>query len=44
MNGDKDEETGLNYPIMFFIPNLKDNSPYQVGDQITVLKAKFTVG
>lgn len=43
MNGDKDEETGLNYPIMFFIPNLKDNSPYQTGDQITVLKAKFTV-
>lgn len=43
MNGDKDEETGLNYPIMFFIPNLKDNSPYQAGDQITVLKAKFTV-
>ena len=44
INGDKDEETGLNYPIMFFIPNLKDNSPYKAGDQITVLKAKFTVG
>ena len=43
MNGDTDEETGLNYPFMFFIPNLKDNSPYQAGDQITVLKAKFTV-
>ena len=44
MNGDKDSETGLNYPIMFFIPNLKDNSPYQPGDEVTVLKAKFTVG
>ena len=43
MNGDKDEETGLHYKTMFFIPNLKDNSPYQAGDQITVLKAKFTV-
>ncbi len=43
MNGDKDEDTGLNYPIMFFIPNLKDNCPYQAGDEITVLKAKFTV-
>lgn len=43
MNGDKDPDTGINYPIMFFIPNLKDNCPYQAGDQITVLKAKFTV-
>lgn len=43
MNGDKDPDTGINYPIMFFIPNLKDNCPYQSGDQITVLKAKFTV-
>ncbi len=43
MNGDKDPDTGINYPIMFFIPNLKDNCPYQAGDQITVLKARFTV-
>lgn len=43
MNGDKDPDTNINYPIMFFIPNLKDNCPYQAGDQITVLKAKFTV-
>lgn len=43
MNGDKDPDTGINYPIMFFIPNLKDNSPYQTGDQVTVLKAKFTI-
>lgn len=43
MNGDKDPDTGVNYPIMFFIPNLKDNCPYQNGDQITVLKAKFTI-
>lgn len=44
MNGDKDPDTNINYPIMFFIPNLKDNCPYQAGDEITVLKAKFTVG
>ncbi len=43
MNGDKDPDTNINYPIMFYIPNLKDNCPYQDGDQITVLKAKFTV-
>lgn len=43
MNGDKDPDTGINYPIMFFIPNLKDNCPYQAGDEITVLKAKFVV-
>lgn len=44
MNGDTDPDTGVNYPIMFYIPNLKDNSPYQKGDQITVTKAKFTLG
>lgn len=44
MNGDKDPDTNINYPIMFYIPNLKDNSPYRDGDQITVLKAKFTLG
>lgn len=43
MNGDKDPDTNINYPIMFYIPNLKDNCPYQVGDEITVLKAKFTL-
>ena len=43
MNGDKDPDTNINYPIMFYIPNLKDNCPYQTGDEITVLKAKFTV-
>ena len=37
------EDTNINYPIMFYIPNLKDNCPYQAGDEITVLKAKFTV-
>lgn len=41
MNGDKDPDTGINYPIMFYIPNLKDNSPYQPGDQITITKATF---
>ena len=43
MNGDKDPDTNINYPIMFYIPNLKDNCPYQDGDEITVLKAKFTL-
>ena len=43
MNGDKDPDTNINYPIMFYIPNLKDNCPYKDGDQITVLKAKFTL-
>lgn len=44
MNGDKDPDTGENYPIMFYIPNLKDNCPYQLGDEITVTAAKFTLG
>ncbi len=43
MNGDKDPDTGVNYPIMFFIPNLKDNCPYQNGDQVTVLDCKIKV-
>lgn len=43
MNGDKDPDTGLNYPIMFYIPNLKDNCPYKVGDEVTVLKCKISV-
>lgn len=43
MNGDKDPDTQINYPIMFYIPNLKDNCPYQPGDEITILKARFTL-
>lgn len=43
MNGDKDPDTNINYPIMFYIPNLKDNCPYQTGDEVTILKAKFTL-
>ncbi|MDR1700590.1 MAG: hypothetical protein LBR68_05300 [Lachnoclostridium sp.] len=43
MNGDKDEETGINYPIMFYCTNLKDSSPYKVGDEVTIKKCKFTV-
>lgn len=43
MNGDKDSKTGLNYPIMFYLANLKDSSPYKVGDEVTILKCKFTV-
>ncbi|MCH5265776.1 MAG: hypothetical protein J1F02_07740 [Lachnospiraceae bacterium] len=38
MNGDKDQETGLNYPIMMYIPNMKDTSPYKPGDAVTVKK------
>lgn len=43
MNGDKDKATGLNYPIMFYLANLKDSSPYKVGDEVTILKCKWTV-
>jgi hypothetical protein len=43
MNGDKDSETGLNYPIMMYIPNLKDSSPYKPGDAVTVKKCTIKV-
>jgi hypothetical protein len=43
MNGDKDQDTGLNYPIMMYIPNLKDSSPYKPGDAITVKKCTIKV-
>lgn len=43
MNGDKDEETGLNYPIMMYIPNMKDSSPYKPGDAVTVQKCTIKV-
>lgn len=36
MNGDKDDN-GVNYPIMMYIPNLKDTSPYKNGDAIKVM-------
>lgn len=36
VNGDTDSETGANYPIMMYIPNMKDTSPYKDGDSITV--------
>jgi hypothetical protein len=36
VNGDTDSETGANYPIMMYIPNMKDTSPYKAGDSITV--------
>jgi hypothetical protein len=36
-NGDKDSN-GVNYPIMMYIPNMKDTSPYKAGDSITVQK------
>lgn len=38
INGDTDSKTGANYPIMMYIPNLKDSSPYKDGDEITVKK------
>ncbi len=38
INGDEDSETGANYPIMMYIPNMKDSSPYKDGDSITVQK------
>lgn len=38
VNGDTDSETGANYPIMMYIPNMKDTSPYKKGDSITVQK------
>jgi hypothetical protein len=43
MNGDKDSETGLNYPIMMYIPNLKDTSPYKPGDAVTIKKCTIKV-
>ncbi len=43
MNGDKDSETGLNYPIMMYIPNMKDSSPYKPGDAVTVQKCKISL-
>ncbi len=43
MNGDKDPETNKNYPIMFFLANLKDSSPYKPGDEVTIKKCRFTV-
>ncbi len=42
MNGDKDDD-GYNYPIMMYIPNLKDSGPYKPGDEITVLACKIKV-
>lgn len=43
MNGDKDQETGLNYPIMMYIPNMKDSSPYKPGDEVTIKKCTIKV-
>lgn len=43
MNGDKDQETGINYPIMMYIPNLKDSCPYVEGDALTVQKCTIKV-
>ena len=43
MNGDKDEKTGINYPIMMYIPNMKDTSPYKPGDEVTVKACKISL-
>ena len=44
INGDTDKDTGANYPIMMYIPNMKDTSPYKEGDSITVQKCKIKLG
>jgi hypothetical protein len=38
-NSDHNDQGEL-YPIMMYIPNLKDSSPYKPGDAITVLSCK----
>lgn len=43
MNGDKDEKTGKNWPIMMFIPNMHDNTPYKKGDEVTVKACKISL-
>ena len=43
INGDTDKDTGANYPIMMYIPNMKDTSPYKEGDSITVQKCVIKV-
>ena len=43
VNGDTDKDTGANYPIMMYIPNMKDTSPYKEGDSITVQKCVIKV-
>lgn len=42
MNGDKDDD-GYNYPIMMYIPNMKDTSPYKPGDEVTVMACKISL-
>ena len=43
VNGDTDKDTGAHYPIMMYIPNMKDTSPYKEGDSITVQKCLIKV-
>jgi hypothetical protein len=43
INGDQDPETGENLPIMLFLSNEKDKSPFQVGDEVTILDCKISV-
>ncbi len=45
MNGDKDPDTGFNYPIMMYIPNSEYgiNSSYRLGDEITIKDCKISV-
>ncbi len=42
LNTDKDSDTGAYYPIMMYIPNCKDSSPYKPGDEVTVKACKIT--
>lgn len=43
INEDKDQKTGYYYPIMMFIPNMKDNTPYKPGDEVTVKACKISL-
>lgn len=43
INEDKDQKTGKYYPIMMFIPNCKDNTPYKPGDEVTVKACKISL-
>lgn len=42
-NGDKDPDTGVNYPILMFIDNCRGASLYQSGDEITIYDCKIRI-
>lgn len=43
MNEEVDPDTGYNLPLRMYIPNVAANSPYQDGDEITILDCKISV-